>query len=149
MTIKETAKYRILANAVQNSFGKSSLTKYSSHFVKAEVISDDHVKFLCNTTITYGHENVFIEMRKGHIEECVGLISQVAEKIEKEYARLVTEKASLLEPKVEPYEKPAPKTIKLKILSETVQDYKEILSSSIYNPQKTVLFKVQLLAEIS
>jgi hypothetical protein len=149
MTIKETAKYRILANAVQNSFGKSSLAKYSSHYVKAEVVSDEHVKFMCNTTITFEHENMFIEMRKGHIEECIGLISQFAQKIEKEYARLVAEKASLLEPKVEPYEKAAPKTIKLKIMSQSVQDHKEILSYSIYNPKKTALFKVQLLAKIS
>lgn len=148
MTIKETAKYRILANAVQRNFGVTSEIKYPTHFLKANIISDKHIQFICQTTITFGHQSIFLEMRPKYIAECVSLIDQAMTRISEEYAELVKNKEKLLEPKVEPYEKPAPKTIKLKFLSDTLRDDLEYINYTTYDRYRTAYFRVIALAEL-
>jgi hypothetical protein len=149
MSIKDTAKYRILANAIQTSFGHSSLLKYPTHFVKANVISDEHIRFMCQTTVTFGHENVFHALRKKYINECLELVAKTMKRIETAYVEEIEIKGKLLEPKVEPYEKAPPKSIKLKLIDETLQDEIEHLSYSIYNVKKTVFFRIFIVAKIS
>lgn len=148
MTIKDTAKYRILANAVQRSFGVTSEVKYPTHFVKANVVSDDHMQFICQTTVNFGHQNVQLEMRHKYLAECVGLVKQSMKRIEEEYKKQIEDKNKLLEPKKEPYEKPAPKSIKLNLLTETLRDDIEYVSYSIYDPKKTAYFRIVVLAQI-
>ena len=149
MSIKQTARYRILANAVQRSYGVTSEAKYPTHFVKANVLTDDHIQFICQTTVNFGHQNVFLEMRHKYIAECVGLIEQSMRRIEEDYKTQVEQKEKLLEPKIEPYEKAAPKSIKLKFMSETMRDDIEYVSYSLYSPQKTAFFRVFVLAELT
>ena len=149
MPIKQTAKFRILANAVQRNYGVTSETKYPTHFLKANILTDDHIQFICQTTVNFGHQNVFQEMRHKYIAELVGLVEQSMKRIEEDYKKQVEQKDNLLEPKVEPYEKPAPKSIKLKLMPETMKDDLEYISYSLYNPQKTAFFRLVVLAEIS
>lgn len=149
MSIKETAKYRVLANAIQRSFGVSSLVKYPTHYVKAHIVSDSEIAFTCQMTINFGSQNVLQEMRHKYIEECIQLITQSMKRVETEYKNLIEEKSKLIEPKKEPYEKEAPSSISLKLLSNTVQDNLEYLTHSIYNTQKNAYFKVAVFAKIS
>lgn len=149
MSIKETAKFRILSRALQTSFGTSSEVKYPTHHVKANIISDNQVVFTCQTTVNFGHQSVQQEMRRKYIDECVNLVLQSMKKVEEGYKSIVEEKDRLIEPKKEPYEKEAPRTIKLKLLPNTLQDSVEYLSYSIYSPQKAAYFKIAVVAEIS
>ena len=149
MPIKQTARYRILANSVQRSFGVTSEAKYPTHFVKANVTTDDHIQFICQTTVNFGHQNVFLEMRHKYIAECVGLVEQSMRRIEEDYKDQIEQKGKLLEPKIEPYEKAAPKSIKLKLLPNTLRDELDYVSYSLYNPQKTAFFRIIVLVEIS
>jgi hypothetical protein len=148
MSIKETAKYRILANTIQKGFGNSSLVKYPTHFIKANILTDNRMQFICQTTVNFGHQNVFIEMRKKYISECISLVQQTMQIIEEDYRKCIQDKTKLLEPKIEPYEKPAPKSIKLKIIDETIQDDIEYVSYSLYDPKKTAYFRLSVVVEI-
>ena len=148
MSIKQTAKYRILANAVQRSFGVTSQVKYPTHFVKANVVSDDYIQFICQTTVNFGHQNVQLEMRHKYLAECVGLVKQSMKRIEDEYKKQIEDKEKLLEPKKEPYEKPAPKSVKLPMDENTLRDEIEYVSYSIYSPKKTAYFRIIVLARI-
>src|SRR5258708_1083118 len=122
MTIKQPAKYRILANAVQRSFGVTSEVKYPTHFVKANILTDNHIQFICQTPVNFGHQNVYLELRHKYIDECVRLVQQSMKRIEEEYKKQIEQREKLLEPKIEPYEKPAPKSIKLTLMEDTLRD---------------------------
>jgi hypothetical protein len=148
MPIKETAKYRILSNAIQRSFGVSSLVKYPTYYIKANIISDNEIVFNCQMTINFGNQNIFQEMRRKYIEECIQLISKSMKKIEAEYKKLIEEKSKLIEPKKEPYEKPPPSSISLELLPNTIQDNLEYINYTIYNTQKNAFFRVTVLAKI-
>lgn len=149
MPIKETAKYRVLANAIQRSFGVSSEVKYPTHFIKANIISDNEIVFTCQTTVNFGHQNVQQEMRRKYLDECVELVLKSMKRVELEYQKIVEEKEKLIEPKKEPYEKEAPKQVKLTLLPNTLQDSIEFLSYSIYSPQKSAYFRIAVVAKIS
>jgi hypothetical protein len=44
--------------------------------------------------------------------------------------------------------RPAPKSIKLKIIDETIQDDIEYVSYSLYDPKKTAYFRLSVVVEI-
>jgi hypothetical protein len=87
-------------------------------------------------------------MRKKYISECISLVQQTMQIIEEDYRKCIQDKTKLLEPKIEPYEKPAPKSIKLKIIDETIQDDIEYVSYSLYDPKKTAYFRLSVVVEI-
>lgn len=140
--IKETAKYRALADAIQSTFGVSSEVKYSTHFMKANILSDDKVLFTCAMTVRFGHKNVEQEMRRKYIDEAVQLILQAAKRVEEKYKENLELKSKLLEPKKEPYEKEAPKTIKLTLDKNSLHDSLEQITYSIYSPEKACIFRL-------
>ena len=51
--------------------------------------------------------------------------------------------------KVEKHEEPAPKTVKLSLDSSTIQEGIEHIGMSAYNTEKTCIFRLECLANIS
>jgi hypothetical protein len=149
MEIKETAKFRVLSNAIQRSFGKSSEVRYISHYVKGNILDDKRISLQIVMTMTVGHRGIEEDMRKKRMMEGFEVATQWCKKVEKDYAELIKDKEKLLEPKKEPYEKPAPKTVSLKPMQSSMRDSVEYLSYSIYTPDKPSLFKIQMLVEVS
>jgi len=149
MPIQHKARYRILANLLQTSFGKSSLVKYPTHFLKMSLVNDSQIVVKYNTTITFGHQNVYLELRRKLREEANDIIKAHLEKIVEEYKEAIQSKDKLLEPRVQPYEAPPEKTISLKLQEHTVSENLEYVSKSIYNPdQQKAFYHIQCVVEV-
>lgn len=149
MEIKETAKFRLLSNAIQNTFGNSSEQKYLSHYVKARIIDDKKMSIMVVMTVMVGHKGIEMELRRKWIKEGFEVASAWAKKIEEKYEEAVEDRKKIQEPKVEPYEKAAPKKISLKPDPQSITDSIEYLTYSIYNPNKPALLRVHLIVDIA
>jgi len=148
MTIKQTAKYRVLANVVQTTFGKSSEAKYATHFVNMTIPAENQILIRYQTIVNFGHQNVYLELRRKYKEEALEIVKKHIERVAEEYKKQVEDKQKLLEPKVEPYEEAAPKSISIKVLDSTIQESIENISMSIYNPVGTSYYRITCMAEV-
>lgn len=148
MTIKQTARFRILSSIIQSSLGKSSEAKYSTHFLKMTIPVEGQIKLSYQSIVNFGHQNVYLELRNRYREEAVNIMKQHLERVAKEYAEAVENKNKLLEPKIEPYEAAPPKKIKLKLIDSSIGESLETVSKSVYNPSSTNFYRVTAIATI-
>ncbi len=145
-TVKNTAKYAVLANIVQTSFGKQS--QKSTHFIKINVVSDEIMNIAVQSIVSYGHQGVWRDLEKKYVDEAVDLIKQAMKKIEEDYKEAIIQKGKLLEPKIEPYLQPAPKTVSVKMQPSTLRSNLVLLSTTEHSERKTAMFKVDCLLEV-
>jgi hypothetical protein len=149
MPIQQRARYRILSGLLDTSFGKSSEKAYPNHFVKMTMPLENTIQIKAQIIVRLGGTNMYHEMRRKYREEMLEIIKQRLERIADEYKRAIDTKSNLLEPKVEKHEEPAPKTVKLSLDSSTIQEGIEHIGMSAYNTEKTCIFRLECLANIS
>ncbi len=149
MPIKETARYRVLASILQTSFGKSSQTKRSTHFVSMSMPDEARILVKYQSIVNFGHQNVQAELRHKYEAEAIDAIKEAIERVAVEYKQAVESRDDLLEPRAEPYESAPQKTIKIKVNSATIHDSFEGLTKSIYNPVGTSYYRLSCIAEIT
>lgn len=148
MPIQKHARYRLLANLLDTSFGKSSIKGYPNHYVKLSMPLEDTVLVKAQLIVTLGSNNMYHEMRKKYREELLETIKLRLEQVQKEYKQTVEARENLQEPTVQKHEEAPPKTVKLVLDSSTVQEWLEHVSMSSYTTAKTCIYHVQCLVKV-
>lgn len=136
--IKEKEKYDILSNLIQTSFGKSSV-RGGTFNIKMNVQTDSLMKVTVRTLTSFGHDSVFRDMQPKWKSECLDILNQALKKAEEEYKEAAKTKKN----------DETPKTIKLKVKPETIEDDYTLMNFSVYTPKKDIVFFVTALVDIS
>lgn len=139
MPIRNTATYRILSNILQTTFGKSSETKYVTHYLTAFIPADGMVQFRVTMHVSFPDQRVMIDQRRKYRQQCSDVISAAMKKIEEQYKTELENMEKLLGKTEQPYEKAPWNAIKLKLVDSSVQESIEYVSVS--NPKKQALFR--------
>lgn len=138
MTIKNLPEYQLLANIIQTTYGKTS-QKSTTHFINMSLILDNRITVRFQSIVNFGHQNVFLELKKRYREEALDVIEKTIETLAQEYKTAAKE--SLV--------KDIKKTIKLKVSDPTITESIEYVSTSLYSPNKTAFYRVGCIVEIS
>lgn len=137
MTIKNLPEYQLLSNILQTTYGKTS-QKSATHFLNMNMILDNRISVRFQSIVNFGHQNVFLELKKRYKEEALEIIEKSLEKLADEYK--IAAKESL--------NKDIKKTIKLKVSDPTITESIEYVSTSLYNPNKTAFYRIGCIVEV-
>lgn len=149
MPIHHRARYKILSNVLQATFGKSSAAKPPTHFMSMKMVNDNHILVNYSTTVSYGHQSMYYEMRNKYRDEAYQIIKNRLKKVVEAYSEEIEKMDKLLEPKKEPYQEPAQKKIELKFLEHTIQESIEAVSKNVYSASSyKAFFRIQCLVEV-
>ena len=149
MPIQQRARYRVLANLLDTSFGKTSERQYPNHFIKMTMPLENTIQIKAQIIINVGSPNVYNEMRVKYREELLEMIKKRLERIADEYKRSLEEKENAGNVTVQKYEEPAPKTVKLAVDSHSIQEWLEHVSMSAYRTNKTCIYHLHCIASVS
>ena len=150
MPIQQRARYRVLANLLDTSFGRSSEKQYPNHFIKMTMPLENTIQVKAQILVNLpGSNNVYNEMRVKYREELLEMIKKRLERIADEYKRSLEEKENAGNVTVQKYEEPAPKTVKLSVDNHSIQEWLEHVSMSAYRTNKTCIFHLQCVASVS
>lgn len=152
MPIQQRARYRLLTNLLDTSFGKSSTQTYPNHFVKMTMPLENTIQVKAQILVNIGGSaNAYIENRKRYREELLEIIGKRLEHISDEYkqaAEAATDE-SLLSYRKQPYEEAPKKTVKLSVDNHSIQEWLEHVSMSAYRTDKTCIYHLQCTANVT
>lgn len=149
MTIKNVARYKIITDIIQTSFGKSSEVKYVTHFLSAKMPLDDTIEFSVAIRVNFPDQSVMLQQRAKYRREALAILASSAKKIEAEYKETLESRKKLGDDSVatkQPYEKEPQKAIKITVLPDTIRETIEYIS--VANPSKQAIFTVKCLAKV-
>ena len=152
MPIQQRARYRILSSLLDTSFGKSSMKVYPNHFVKMTMPLEGTIQIKCQVIANVGgSENSYIELRKRMREELLKSVAVQLKSLTERYKQAVKDSSdeSLLSYRKQPHEEPAQATIDLKLDQSSIQEWIEHVSMSAYRTNKTVLYHLHCVANVS
>lgn len=152
MPIQQRARYRILSNLLDTSFGKSSEKQYPNHFIKMTMPLENTIQVKAQILVNLGGSiNVYNDMRQRYREELLDMIKQRLERIADEYKRAVEAATdeNMLSYRKQPYEDMPEKTIKLSVDSHSIQEWLEHVSMSAYRSNKTCIYHLHCVASVS
>ena len=150
MPIQQRARYRMLTNLLDTSFGKTSERQYPNHFIKMTMPLENTIQVKAQIIVNLGGStNVYNEMRKKYREELLEVIGKRLERIADEYKAAVESKEGLLSYREQPYEAAPEKTVKLAVDSHCIQEWIEHVGMSAYRTNKTCIFHLNCVASIS
>ena len=149
MPIQQRARYRVLANLLDTSFGKSSERQYPNHFIKMTMPLENTIQIKAQILVNLASNNVYNEMRVKYREELLEMIKKRLERIADEYKRSLEEKENAGNVTVQKYEEEAPKTVKLSVDNHSIQEWLEHVSMSAYRANKTCLYHLHCVASVS
>lgn len=150
MPIQQRARYRMLTNLLDTSFGKTSERQYPNHFIKMTMPLENTIQVKAQIIVNLGGStNVYNEMRKKYREELLEVIGKRLERIADEYKAAVEGKEGLLSYREQPYEAAPEKTVKLAVDSHSIQEWIEHVGMSAYRTNKTCIFHLNCVASIS
>ena len=149
MPIQQRARYRVLANLLDTSFGKNSEKQYPNHFIKMTMPLENTIQVKAQIIVNIGSPNVYNEMRVKYREELLEMIKKRLERIADEYKRSLEEKENAGNVTVQKYEEPAPKTVKLAVDNHSIQEWLEHVSMSAYRTNKTCIYHLHCIASVS
>ena len=150
MPIQQRARYRLLTNLLDTSFGKTSERQYPNHFIKMTMPLENTIQVKAQIIVNLGGStNVYNEMRKKYREELLEVIGKRLERIADEYKAAVEGKEGLLSYREQPYEAAPEKTVKLAVDSHSIQEWIEHVGMSAYRTNKTCIFHLNCVASIS
>jgi hypothetical protein len=119
-----------------------------NHWIKFEAMDDGLIKVVHQSFVSAGHQSVRLELQQKWKLDAISDISNRIKKIEDDYKEL-SEKLGKAEPvSKQEYTEAAKEKIKLKFLENTIQETSEPLSSSLYNVQRTSVYKVYALIKV-
>lgn len=137
MTIKNLPEYQLLSNILQTTYGKTS-QKSATHFLNMSMVLDNRISVRFQSIVNFGHQNVFLELKKRYREEALEIIEKSLESLADEYK--IAAKEDL--------HKDIKKTIKLKVSDPTITESIEYVSTSLYNPNKTAFYRIGCIVEV-
>lgn len=150
MPIQQRARYRVLTNLLNTSFGKSSEKQYPNHFIKMTMPLENTIQIKAQILVNLpGSNNVYNEMRIKYREELLEMIKKRLERIADEYKRCLEEKENAGNVTVQKYEEPASKTVKLAVENHSIQEWLEHVSMSAYRTNKTCIYHLHCIANVS
>lgn len=150
MPIQQRARYRVLTNLLDTSFGKTSERGYPNHYIKMTMPLENTIQVKAQIIVNLGSSNnVYNEMRKKYREELLEIIGKRLERIADEYKDAVEGKESLISYREQPYEAAPEKTVKLAIDSHSIQESLEYIGMSAYRTNKTCIFHLRCVASVS
>ena len=150
MPIQQRARYRVLANLLDTSFGRSSEKQYPNHFIKMTMPLENTIQVKAQILVNLpGSNNVYNEMRVKYREELLEMIKKRLERIADEYKRSLEEKENAGNVTVQKYEEDAPNTVKLSVDNHSIQEWIEHVSMSAYRTNKTCIFHLHCIASVS
>ena len=150
MPIQQRARYRVLTNLLDTSFGKTSERQYPNHFIKMTMPLENTIQVKAQIIVNLGGStNVYNEMRKKYREELLEVIGKRLERIADEYKGAVESKEGLLSYREQPYEAAPEKTVKLAVDSHSIQEWIEHVGMSAYRTNKTCIFHLNCVASVS
>lgn len=133
--IQEKERYDILSNVIQTTFGKSS--QRGPFNIKMSVETDSLMRVTVRTLTSFGHDSVYRDMLPTWRKQCLDIMTEALKKAEEEYKNAPKKFDQ------------TPKTVKLKLKPETIEDGYELLNFSVYSPKKDINFFVKALIEIT
>lgn len=137
--VKNYLLYNTLANALQTVCGQEAR---KTHWIKFEAVDDSCVRVVHQSMVAAGHQSVQFEMQRKWREDAVNDIIKGMKEIEKEYASIMKTREKLHNPTPQPYTDVAPKSIKLELLQNSIQEVSEPRSYQLYTPIKQHIYKV-------
>ena len=152
MPIQQRARYRVLANLLDTSFGKTSERQYPNHFVKMTMPLENTIQVKAQILVNIGGSaNAYIENRKRYREELLDIIGKRLERIADEYKRAVEAATdeTMLSYRKQPYEAPPEKSVKLSVDNHSIQEWLEHVSMSAYRTNKTCIYHLHCIASVS
>jgi hypothetical protein len=150
MPIQQRARYRVLTNLLDTSFGKTSERQYPNHFIKMTMPLENTIQVKAQIIVNLGGStNVYNEMRKKYREELLEVIGKRLERIADEYKVAVEGKEGLLSYREQPYEAAPEKTVKLSVDTHSIQEWIEHVGMSAYRTNKTCIFHLHCVASVS
>jgi hypothetical protein len=152
MPIQQKARYRLLTNLLDTSFGKSSERGYPNHFVKMTMPLENTIQVKAQILVNIGGSaNAYIENRKRYREELLNIIRQRLERITEEYKidALAATDDSLLTYRKQPHEQPPEKTVKLSVENHSIQEWLENVSMSAYRNNKTCIYHLHCVVNVA
>lgn len=124
MAVKDFEKYQALSRVLNKTFGAPSTMKSSTETVTIKVVDDTMLSAMFLIVVNFSSEGMWRELRKRYMEEGLQSIEKTLRKAEEEYNTVTG------------------KTVKCKVMQNTISDSLEFVSYSMYNPKKTAYFRV-------
>lgn len=150
MPIHQRARYRVLADLLNTSFGKSSEKQYPNHFIKMTMPLENTIQVKSQILVNLpGSNNVYNEMRVKYREELLQMIQKRLEHIADEYKRSLEQKENAGNVTVQKYEEPAAKSVKLTVDNHSIQEWLEHVSMSAYRTNKTCIYHLNCIVNVS
>jgi len=152
MPIQQRARYRLLTNLLDTSFGKSSERQYPNHFVKMTMPLENTIQVKAQILVNLGGSaNAYIAIRPKLREELLEIIKQRLERISDEYKRAAEAATdeSMLSYRKQPYEEDPAKTVKLAVDSHSIQEWIEPISMSAYRNNKTNIYHLHCIVSVA
>lgn len=152
MPIQQRARYRLLTNLLNTSFGKSSERAYPNHFVKMTMPLENTIQIKAQILVNLGGSaNAYIESRKRFREELLEIIGKRLERITDEYKRAVEAATdeNLLSYRKQPNEAPPEKSVKLSVDNHSIQEWLEHVSMSAYRNNKTCIYHLHCVVSVA
>ena len=137
--VKNYLLYNTLANALQNFYTQE---QRKTHWIKFEAVDDRCLRVVHQSMVAAGHQSVQIEMQRKWREDAINDIMKGIKNIEAEYEKIMETRKKLHNPTPQPYTESAPKTIKLELLQNSIQEVSEPRSYQLYSPIKQHIYKV-------
>ena len=149
MPIQQRARYRVLANLLDTSFGKSSERQYPNHFIKMTMPLENTIQVKAQIIVNIASPNVYNEMRIKYREELLEMIKKRLERIADEYKRSLEQKENAGNVTEQKYEEAPPKSVKLAVDNHSIQEWLEHVSMSAYRTNKTCIYHLHCIASVS
>ena len=152
MPIQQRARYRVLANLLDTSFGKSSERQYPNHFIKMTMPLENTIQVKAQILVNIGGSaNAYIENRKRYREELLEMIGERLKRIADQYKTNVAAATdeNLLSYRKQPYEEAPEKTVKLSVDQHSIQEWLEHVSMSAYRNNKTCIYHLHCVVSVS
>lgn len=131
MTVKDFNQFQTLSRVFNKTFGAPSTTRTTTETITVKCVDDSFLSAMYLTTVTFSSEGMWRELRKAYIKEALDKLNVRLRAAEDEYKELTG------------------KTIKLKIMQNTISDGLEFITYSMYNPKKTGFFRVFCNVEVT
>lgn len=131
MTVKDFDQFQTLSRVFNKTFGAPSTTRTATETITVKCVDDSFLSAIYLTTVTFSSEGMWRDLRKAYLKEAVEKLGARLSAAEKEYKELTG------------------KSIKLKIMQNTISDGLEYVTYSMYNPKKTAFFRVFCNVEVT
>jgi hypothetical protein len=119
----------LLAQAVDNTFGRSSTPKTASYSVKITFSGPDMLVVSYVAVVNFGNEREMIMMKRQYADEAKSVIKEYLKHVKSTYKELSGESVTL--------------TVK------DCVDSLEVISMNSFNPKRTCYFRSKCLVEVS